>query len=150
MEELKDQYYGDWDEKLQDLIVKADEDTLVPRAMYMLPIGFSWPQRKGVTVIGDAAHLMTPFAGEGVNLAMWDAMLLGQTLAGALKDGWDEDKAWDAIRAFEEEMFTRAGEKAQETWDNMQMLTQPSAAKKAAEKFEKMMAQSGPPGSRRA
>jgi 2-polyprenyl-6-methoxyphenol hydroxylase-like FAD-dependent oxidoreductase len=48
--------------------------------MYMLPIGFSWPHRSGVTIIGDAAHLMTPFAGEGVNLAMWDAMLLGRAL----------------------------------------------------------------------
>lgn len=146
MEELKDRYYGDWDERLQDLIVKADEDTLVPRTMYMLPIGFSWPQRKGVTVIGDAAHLMTPFAGEGVNLAMWDAMLLGQALAGALEGGWDRDKVWEAMRVFEEEMFTRAGGKAQETWNNMQMRTQPGAAEKAAEKFEKMMAQGSLPG----
>jgi 2-polyprenyl-6-methoxyphenol hydroxylase-like FAD-dependent oxidoreductase len=145
MVELKDQYYGDWDEKLQDLITKADEDTLVPRTMYMLPIGFSWPHRKGVTVIGDAAHLMTPFAGEGVNLAMWDAMLLGQTLVGTLKDGWDKDKVWTAMRVFEEEMFTRAREKAQETWDNMQMMVQPGAAKAMVAMFE-MMAQGGPPG----
>ena len=146
MEELKGQYYGDWDEKLQDLIMKADEDTLVPRTMYMLPVGFSWPHRKGVTVIGDAAHLMTPFAGEGANLAMWDAMLLGQALAGALEDGWGKDKVWEAMRVFEEDMFTRAGEKAQETWDNIQMFTQPGAAKKTAEWFEKAMGQGGPPG----
>ena len=146
MEELKDRYYGDWDKKLQDSIAKADEDTLLPRAMYMLPVGFSWPQRSGVTVIGDAAHLMTPFAGEGVNLAMWDAMLLGQALAGALKDGWDEDKVWKAMRLFEEEMFTRAGGKAQETWDNLQMFFQPGAAKKVADMFKMMMAQGGPPG----
>jgi len=34
------------------------------------------------------------------------------------------------MRAFEEEMFTRAGGKAQKTWDNMQMMFQPGAAKK--------------------
>ena len=144
MVKLKDQYYGDWDEKLQDLITKADEDTLMPRTMYMLPIGFSWPQRNGVTVIGDAAHLMTPFAGEGVNLAMWDAMLLGQALVNTLKDGLDKDKVWTAMRAFEEEMFTRAGEKAQDTWDNMQMMVQPGAAKKMVEMFETMAAQGAP------
>ena len=144
MEELKTQYYGGWDERLQELITKADEDALVPRTMYMLPIGFSWPQRNGVTVIGDAAHLMTPFAGEGVNLAMWDAMLLGQSLAGVLKDGSDKDKVWEAMRAFEEEMFTRAGEKAQQTWDNMQMFSQPDAAEKTVEMF-KTMAQGCPP-----
>ena len=146
MEELKERYYGGWDVKLQDLITKADEDTLVPRTMYMLPIGFSWPQRKGVTVIGDAAHLMTPFAGEGVNLAMWDAMLLGRSLVGALKDGSDKDKVWKAMRGFEEEMFTRAGRTAQETWDNLQMFIQPDAAEKVVEMF-KTMGQGGPPGS---
>ena len=145
MEELKDQYYGGWDAKLQDLITKADEDTLVPRTMYMLPIGFSWPQRNGVTVIGDAAHLMTPFAGEGVNLAMWDAMLLGKSLASVLNGGLEKDKVWEAMREFEEDMFKRAGEMAQETWDNMQMFVRPDAAEKVVGMFE-TMGQDGPPG----
>ena len=138
MVKLKDQYYGDWDKKLQDLITKADEDTVIPRTMYMLPIGFSWPQR-------NAAHLSTPFAGEGVNLAMWDAMLLGKALVDTLKDGWNKDKVWTAMRVFEEEMFTRAGEKAQGNWDNTQMLIQPGAAKKMVEMFETMMVQGDPP-----
>ena len=50
---LKDQYYGDWDKKLQDFITKADEDTSMPRTMYMLRL--SWPRRNGVTVIGDCS-----------------------------------------------------------------------------------------------
>ena len=144
MVELKDRYYPDWDDKLQDLITKADEDTLMPRTLYMLPIGFSWPQRNGVTIIGDAAHLMTPFAGEGVNLAMWDAMLLGRALVDALKDGWDKDNVWTAMRVFEEEMFIRAKEKAQESWDNMQIMVQSDAAKAMVAMFEMMMAQGGP------
>lgn len=147
MEELKNQCYGNWDGKLQDAITKADEDTLVPRTIYMLPVGFSWPQRKGVTVIGDAAHLMTPFGGEGVNLAMWDAMLLGRTLVDALKDGWGRDKVWRAMRLFEEEMFTRAGGKARQSWGHLQMFTQPDAAKQVAEIFRTLKMQGGPPGS---
>ena len=145
MEELKDRYYGTWDEKLQDLITKADEDTLVPRTMYMLPIGVSWPQRNGVTVIGDAAHLMTPFAGEGANLAMWDAMLLGRTLVDVLNGDVNKGEVWKAMRTFEEEMFMRAKEKAQETWDNTQMFIQPDAAEKVVQMFKTMMTTQGAP-----
>jgi len=63
----------------------------------------------------------------------------------ALKDGFDKDKVWKAMRAFEEEMFTRAGEKAQETWDNLQMFVQMGAAEKVVDLFKAMM-QGGPPG----
>ena len=79
---------------------------------------------------------MTLFAGEGANLAIWDAMLLGQSLVDALKAGLDKNRVWKAMRAFEEEMFTRAKEKAQETWDNRQRFIQPGTAVTVVEMFE--------------
>lgn len=145
-QEMAERYFSGWDEKLQRLIRDGDEDTVLPRVMYMLPPGHCWEGRAGVTLLGDAAHLMTPFAGEGVNLAMMDAMLLEQVLVDALKDGqeggWDKEKVWKAVRAFEEEMFPRAGEKAQETWDNLQLFTQPEGAAQTLADFFNSM---GPP-----
>ncbi|WP_414495160.1 FAD-dependent oxidoreductase [Stenotrophomonas maltophilia] len=44
----------------------------VRRPIYSLPADFRWTPRDGVTLIGDAAHLMPP-VGVGVNLAMLDA-----------------------------------------------------------------------------
>ena len=42
----------------------------------MLPLRYLWKETKGVTLLGDVAHLMTPFAREGMNLAMSDAWSL--------------------------------------------------------------------------
>ena len=72
--------------------------------LYELPIGHRWKHRKGVTCIGDSAHLMTPYAGEGVNAGMKDALDLFEKMKGVVK-GDDLDLA---VREFEESMFVRA------------------------------------------
>lgn len=42
----------------------------------MLPVGFKWERKTNVTLIGDAAHVMSPFAGKGVNMTMYDDLNL--------------------------------------------------------------------------
>lgn len=56
-----------------------------------------------VTLIGDAAHPMSPFQGQGGNLALVDAV----DLAGAL-DGVDSRDAVSAVRHFETSMLARS------------------------------------------
>jgi len=100
-------YFEGWSEKLVELIRRSGESgqKIVPRPLYALPIGHKWAQQNGITLLGDAAHLMSPFGGDGANLAMQDAADLGLALAA----GGD----WRAaVRQFEETMFTRAEQAA--------------------------------------
>ena len=71
----------------------------------MLSVHHRRDHRRGATLIGDSAHLMTPFAGEGVNVAMTDAM----NLAEAIVKNAQPDELDANIKAFEEKMFVRAG-----------------------------------------
>ena len=63
-----------------------------------------WTNDPRVTVIGDAAHSMTPAGGIGANTAVRDSALLGRLLAKA--GGWGEG----VTRAYEEEMRVYASE----------------------------------------
>lgn len=76
---LLDQF-ADWDQSLLAFIHECN-DRFVVRPLYMLPIGHRWDFRSGVTLLGDAAHLMSPFSGEGVNLAMLDAADLANAIS---------------------------------------------------------------------
>jgi 2-polyprenyl-6-methoxyphenol hydroxylase-like FAD-dependent oxidoreductase len=70
--------FHDWAPELVNAFSEGQDP--VWRQLYMLPVGFTWPHRKGVTLLGDAAHLMTPFGGIGVNTAFYDALLLSRQI----------------------------------------------------------------------
>ncbi|MEV4601123.1 NAD(P)/FAD-dependent oxidoreductase [Amycolatopsis sp. NPDC049253] len=73
------QEFAGWAPELTALITDGDTP-LVLRPQYLLPLEHRWDRVPGVTLIGDAAHLMPP-NGEGANLAMLDAAELAQALA---------------------------------------------------------------------
>lgn len=97
--------FKDWAEPLVKLTQVADETDFIARSYYFLPPGHRWTHKAKVTLIGDAAHLMTPHAGEGVNVAMEDAL----NLARAIIENKDSITALDnKVSKFEDEMMTRA------------------------------------------
>ncbi|KAF2025211.1 FAD/NAD(P)-binding domain-containing protein [Setomelanomma holmii] len=99
-----DKYFSEIGEDLKRVVLEC-KDTLTPRSLYELPVGFSWPDRSGITLVGDAAHVMTPFAGVGVNVGMTDALVLGREIVAVAqgRKGLDE-----GVVAYEREMFPRA------------------------------------------
>ncbi|KAI0900745.1 FAD/NAD(P)-binding domain-containing protein [Annulohypoxylon nitens] len=97
----------DWDPVIRGAIEKASDSVCDAKNLYQLPVGWHWEHRRGATVIGDAAHLMTPFAGEGVNVAFDDARKLAAAIIRAVQAGGEADQLDKEIQAFEEEMFTR-------------------------------------------
>lgn len=56
--------------------------------------------KEGVALIGDAAHMIHPLAGQGVNIGLLDAAALAQTLIAAKRAGQDIG-ALPALREFE-------------------------------------------------
>lgn len=117
-----------WAPQITALIAACD-DTIVPRSITTLPVGLTWPSTPGVTLLGDAAHLMPP-AGEGANLAMLDGALLGLALAA------HPDDLPTAVREYEREMFTRTSAAARVCTDMQEMLGSPDASQKMLAFFQ--------------
>ncbi|OIJ84947.1 FAD-dependent oxidoreductase [Streptomyces sp. MUSC 14] len=96
--------FGHWSADMRALIIRNDGD-YVPRSFWALPAPLTWEHSPGVTLIGDAAHLMAPFGGHGANLAMLD----GAELAHAISQAACLD---EGAARYESDMFARSGELA--------------------------------------
>ena len=95
--------------------------TFVHRPLYVLPAAHTWTHVAGVTLLGDAAHLMPPL-GVGANLAMLEGAELAEAIAA---EPADLDKT---LRAFEEKMWARAGRWAKFTIAGLDRLVSPDPA----------------------
>ena len=98
--------FDGWAPELTALITDGETGP-VPRPIYSLPAGHRWARVPGVTLLGDAAHLMTP-SGEGANLAMYDGAELGKAIAANPGD------LEAALAAYEKDLFPRGASAAAE------------------------------------
>jgi 2-polyprenyl-6-methoxyphenol hydroxylase-like FAD-dependent oxidoreductase len=99
--------FAGWAPELTTLIAGSDVPPVV-RRLCTLPAGHRWERVPGVTLVGDAAHLMPP-NGEGANLAMLDGAELGRAIAA------HPDDVEAALTEYEQRLFPRvAAEMADE------------------------------------
>lgn len=109
LEWFKKEFSG-WDNVWLELIENVELPFLL-RPQYCIPFDQNWEPQSNITLLGDAAHIMPP-SGEGVNLAMLDALELSEYLTGG-----DFKDIQTAIATYEEKMQARGTKEAQESME---------------------------------
>jgi 2-polyprenyl-6-methoxyphenol hydroxylase-like FAD-dependent oxidoreductase len=118
--------FAGWSALWEPLFSQAT--SLVWRPLLTCPADQHWDAKPNVTLLGDAAHVMPPYAGEGVNMAMLDALVLSRQLAAA-------SDPLQAIAAYQEEMFARMRHMTDDTMRNTEMFYAPDAADQVVRLF---------------
>jgi 2-polyprenyl-6-methoxyphenol hydroxylase-like FAD-dependent oxidoreductase len=95
------EHYDDWPDIVKSVLENLVPEKLTIWAMYTLPRLNSWISvGKKVIIVGDAAHAISPTAGQGVNQAFEDVYALSLLLANILDDAKLNDgiKFWQSWR----------------------------------------------------
>jgi 2-polyprenyl-6-methoxyphenol hydroxylase-like FAD-dependent oxidoreductase len=119
-------HFHGWSDLWEPLFREAV--SMVWRPLLVCPPDQHWEPKPNVTLIGDAAHVMPPYAGEGVNMAMLDALALSRLLL-------SQNTSFDAIAAYEAEMFARMRHITEDTMRNTEMFYAPDASARVVALF---------------
>ncbi|KAI0196696.1 hypothetical protein EV127DRAFT_330148 [Xylaria flabelliformis] len=139
-EVLVQRYFGDWNTEFKRMVLAMTGQPVL-RPLYMLPVGLEWEPRPGVTLVGDAAHLMTPFAGVGVNVALMDALELARGIINCVEtERTDGDALAVMLQQYETGMFARSRKETAKTEAAMHLQFQEGGA----EKLTNMVRAAGP------
>lgn len=90
--------FENWDEDYKKFFAASTDFSGLPLRLFSLEE--PWKKHSNITLVGDAAHLMPPFAGEGVNMGLLDAYQLTENLTNG-----KFENLHDAINDYEQKMF---------------------------------------------
>ncbi|MEO7977712.1 NAD(P)/FAD-dependent oxidoreductase [Flavobacterium sp.] len=121
--------YTEWSTNWQELFENATVP-FIPRPIYYMPLNQTWESLPNLTIIGDAAHVMPPFAGEGANMAMLDALELSEFLTSEKFKTVQE-----AIAFYENNMLERASKATLESIENGEKMHSKESLKTMLEFF---------------
>jgi 2-polyprenyl-6-methoxyphenol hydroxylase-like FAD-dependent oxidoreductase len=113
------EFYQDWNPIFFSLFRACSH--FVARPLNYMPVEQRWETKGNITLLGDAAHLMPP-NGEGVNLAMLDALALSECLTNTQ---YRDLQA--ALVAYENTMVSRAANLLEETLEGIEDFAAPTA-----------------------
>lgn len=122
--------YPEWNGIWQEIFENVNSPA-IPRPIYCMPFEQDWDALPNLTMLGDAAHVMPPFAGEGANMAMLDALELSECLT---SDKYNSLQ--DAISAYEIEMRKRSATAAQESFENGERMHSKTALDEMLKMFQ--------------
>lgn len=108
--------FSTWSDQWHEFFA-CDEALFLPRPQYYFPFDQKWEPQENLTVIGDAAHRMPPFAGEGANVAMQDSFELAEVLK---SNQFSEIKT--ALEHFEKDMIARGANATRQTLVNTEKM----------------------------
>lgn len=124
---LKD-FFADWNPEFLHLFDVATDFAVRP--LYGTAVDQHWETRHNMTMLGDAAHVMPPFAGVGVNMAMQDAL----ELADCLTNG-DYVTIPHALENYEQMMLTRTAKAQRKTMKQQVMFHEQDALEQLLKKL---------------
>jgi 2-polyprenyl-6-methoxyphenol hydroxylase-like FAD-dependent oxidoreductase len=116
--------YSGWSSIWHELLEHA-ATPVIPRPIYCMPLDQTWEALPNLTLLGDAAHVMPPFAGEGANTSMFDALELSECLTSG-----KFNTVQQAILFYEVSMRKRAAAAAKRSLENGERMHSEGALEK--------------------